>query len=169
MLEKVFVDLQKAWVNVLDLSFEHAGSEVNPALANIVSPNEVVVVNQFHIEIDGGGGDMHITFPYSMIEPIRDQLDAGIQSDVADNDDRWVESLRREILDCKVNLNCKIAEREIALRDLVDLNPGDVIPIDLADTHILTANDIPMFRAHLGRRGANLALRILGPAGATDG
>ncbi|MBE0762850.1 flagellar motor switch protein FliM, partial [Escherichia coli] len=49
-------------------------SEVNPAMANIVSPSEVVVVSTFHIELDGGGGDLHITMPYSMIEPIREML-----------------------------------------------------------------------------------------------
>ena len=163
VLKQIFVDLQEAWANVLPIEFEYINSEVNPSLANIVSPSEAVVVNSFHIELDGGGGDLHITMPYSMIEPIRDQLDAGVQSDVADVDDRWVKSLRQEVLNCQVDLNCKIAEREIMLRDLVDLAPGDVIPIDFEDEHALTANDVPMFRVKLGSRGDNLALKVLEP------
>ena len=163
VLKQIFVDLQEAWANVLPIEFEYINSEVNPSLANIVSPSEAVVVNSFHIELDGGGGDLHITMPYSMIEPIRDQLDAGVQSDVADVDDRWVKSLRQEVLNCQVDLNCKIAEREIMLRDLVDLAPGDVIPIDFEDEHALTANDVPMFRVKLGSRGGNLALKVLEP------
>jgi flagellar motor switch protein FliM len=119
------------------------------------------VVNSFHIEMDGGGGDLHVTFPYSMIEPIREQLDAGLQSDVSEVDDRWVKALRSEVLNCKVDLNCKIAEREIPLRDLVNLQPGDVIPFDMNDSHILTANNVPMFRAELGKTGDNLALKVL--------
>lgn len=163
VLKQIFVDLQEAWANVLPIEFEYINSEVNPSLANIVSPSEAVVVNSFHIELDGGGGELHITMPYSMIEPIRDQLDAGVQSDVADVDDRWVKSLRQEVLNCQVDLNCKIAEREIMLRDLVDLAPGDVIPIDFEDEHALTANDVPMFRVKLGSRGDNLALKVLEP------
>lgn len=163
VLKQVFVDLKEAWSNVLPVEFEYVNSEVNPSLANIVSPSEVVVVNSFHIELDGGGGDLHITMPYSMLEPIRDQLDAGVQSDVSDLDDRWVKSLRHEVLNCKVDLNCKVAEREIMLRDLVDLAPGDVIPIDFDEAHTLTANDVPMFRTKLGARGGNLALKILEP------
>ncbi|MCA9018245.1 MAG: flagellar motor switch protein FliM, partial [Planctomycetaceae bacterium] len=135
VLKQVFIDLKEAWGNVMDISFEYVGSEVNPSLANIVTPSEVVVVNSFHIEMDGGGGDLHITFPYSMIEPIREQLDAGLQSDVSEIDDRWVKSLRAEVLNCNVDLNCVLAEREIALRDLVDLQPGDVIPIEMPDVH----------------------------------
>lgn len=163
VLKQVFIDLKEAWANVLPVEFEYVNSEVNPSLANIVSPSEVVVVNSFHIELDGGGGELHITMPYSMIEPIRDQLDAGFQSDVNDLDDRWVTALRQDVLDCNVNLNCKIAEREIQLRDLVDLEAGDVIPIDLPENHVLTANDVPMFRTKLGNKGGNLALQVMEP------
>jgi len=163
MLKQIFIDLKEAWANVMSVEFEYVNSEVNPSLANIVSPSEVVVVNTFHIELDGGGGDLHITMPYSMIEPIRDQLDAGVQSDVNDVDDRWVVALRQEVLNAKVDLNCKVAEREIMLRDLVDLAPGDVIPIELPEQYILTANEVPMFRAKLGSRKGSLALKILEP------
>ena len=37
-------------------------------------------------ELDGGGGDLHVTMPYSMIEPVREMLDAGFQSDLDDQD-----------------------------------------------------------------------------------
>jgi len=43
----------------------------------------------------------------------------------------------------------------------VNLQPGDVIPFDMPDSHILTANDVPMFRARLGTVGDNLALKVL--------
>ena len=72
VLEQAFIDLKEAWHAVLDVNFEYVHSEVNPALANIVSPSEVVVVSTFHIELDSGGGDLHVTMPYSMIEPIRE-------------------------------------------------------------------------------------------------
>jgi flagellar motor switch protein FliM len=163
VLKQVFVDLKEAWANVLKVDFEYVSSEVNPSLANIVTPSEVVVVNSFHIEMDGGGGDIHVTFPYSMVEPIREQLDAGLQSDVSEVDHRWMTALRSEVLNCKVDLNCKIAERDIPLRDLVDLQPGDVIPFDMPESHILTANDVPMFHAKLGAVGENMALKVLDP------
>ena len=78
LLKMVFADYKEAWAPVMDAEFEYLDSEVNPSMANIVSPSEVLVVNQFHIDLDGGGGDLHICFPYSMIEPIRELLDAGV-------------------------------------------------------------------------------------------
>lgn len=161
VLNQAFIDLGEAWKAVYPINFEYIHSEVNPSLANIVSPSEVVVVSTFHIELDGGGGELHITMPYSMIEPIREVLDAGLQSDTDERDERWVKALREDILTAKVDLECDVASREILLRDIVDLKVGDVIPIDLPDFHVLTANGVPMFRTQLGQHNGNLALKVL--------
>lgn len=160
VLNQAFVDLGEAWKAVMPINFEYINSEVNPSLANIVSPSEVVVVSTFHVELDGGGGEMHITMPYSMIEPIREVLDAGLQSDSDEQDERWVRALREDVLSAKVDLECDIVRRDILLRDIVALKEGDVIPIEFPDYHVLTANGVPMFRAQLGQHRGNLALKI---------
>jgi flagellar motor switch protein FliM len=160
VLNQAFTDLTEAWKAVMPISFEYVHSEVNPSLANIVSPSEVVVVSTFHVELDGGGGEFHITMPYSMIEPIREVLDAGLQSDSDEQDERWVKALREDVLAAKVELECDVVRREITLRDIVDLKAGDVIPIEFPDFHVLTANGVPMFRTQLGQHRGNLALKI---------
>ena len=133
VLEQAFVDLKEAWHAVLDVDFEYMNSEVNPALANIVNPSEVVVVSSFHIELDGGGGEMQITFPYSMIEPIREMLDAGFQSDLDGHDERWSKSIREDILDVRVPIQSTVVRCELKLRDILAMQPGDVIPVELPE------------------------------------
>lgn len=160
VLNQVFIDLGEAWKAVFPVNFEYVHSEVNPSLANIVSPSEVVVVSTFHIELDGGGGEMHITVPYSMIEPIREVLDAGLQSDSDEQDERWVRALREDVLEAKVDLECDVVKRDITLRDIVNLQEGDIIPVEFPDYHVVTANGVPMFRTQLGQHGGNLALKI---------
>ncbi len=161
VLRDAFVDLKEAWKAILPIDFEFVNAEVNPSMANIVSPSEVVVVSTFHVELDGGGGDMHITLPYSMIEPIRETLDAGLQTDVDDIDERWVKSLREDIMSASVELDCTVAEKEVTLRDILDLQKGDVIPVDMPQKLVLTANGVPVLHAKLGRSKGNLALQIL--------
>lgn len=161
VLNQVFNDMIEAWAPVLKLDFEYVGSEVNPAMANIVSPSEVVVVSTFHIELDGGGGDLHLTFPYSMIEPIREVLDSGVQSDVDDVDERWQQSLREDIMDARVPVHGTLVEREFTLRDIAALKKGDIIPIELPDEFILQANGVPVFRGKIGISNENLAVKII--------
>ncbi|ATX76672.1 flagellar motor switch protein FliM [Reinekea forsetii] len=160
VLDQVFEDMKEAWSAVLDIDFEYIAMEINPSMANIVSPSEVVVVSTFHVELDGGGGDIHMTMPYSMIEPVREVLDAGVQSDIDEIDERWVESLRHDMLDAKIEINATVAKREIKLKELVGLQAGDIIPIDLPPFITMTANSIPLFDTTLGQSGDNLALRI---------
>lgn len=161
VLEQVFVDLKEAWSTVLPLNFEYIGFEVNPSMANIVSPSEVVVVSTFHVELDGGGGDMHITIPYSMIEPVREELDSGVQSDVDDVDERWVRALRQDVMEATIPLNVKVAERQIALGEIMGLEEGDIIPIEMPEHVTLLANDVPTFKCKLGQSGENMALKIV--------
>lgn len=161
VLGQIFKDMMEAWGPVMKLEFEYVGSEVNPAMANIVSPSEVVVVSTFHIELDGGGGDLHLTFPYSMIEPIREVLDAGVQSDVDDVDERWLQSLREDILDARVPIHGTLVERDITLREVAALKAGDVIPVDIPEEFVLQANGVPVFRGKMGISNENLAVKII--------
>ena len=160
VLERVFVDLREAWKAIKDIEFEYLNCEVNPSLANIVSPSEVVVVSTFHVELDGGGGEMHITMPYAMVEPIREMLDAGLQSDSDERDDRWVNFLRKDVMDAKITLECDIIERELLLRDILALRTGDIVPVVMPETHLVAANGVPVFRAMLGQVNDHLAFKV---------
>ncbi|MEJ2632048.1 MAG: flagellar motor switch protein FliM [Acidihalobacter sp.] len=156
LLDKAFEDIKEAWAPVMDLSFEYINSEVNPQFANIVSPTEVVVVSTYHIELEGGGGDLHITMPYSMIEPIRDVLDAGIQSDRTEIDERWLRSLREEISEAPVEVVGVLAETELTLAEVMRLKSGDIIPFDMPDNMLLRAEDMSVMRGRFGvHRGQN--------------
>jgi flagellar motor switch protein FliM len=160
VLTQAFLDLKQAWAPVLDLEFEYQSSEVNPQFANIVSPTEIVVVCRFHVELDGGGGDLHITLPYNMIEPIRDLLDAGLQSDRNEVDERWTASLREEMKTAQVQLSSVLTEAQITLGDLRNLRPGDIIPIELPETVILRAEGVPVLRGRYGVSDGHAAIKI---------
>ncbi len=159
-LDLVFVDLKEAWSPVLNVDFEYTDSEVNPALATIVSPSEVVCVCSFNVELDGGGGNFHVTMPYSMLEPIRDKLDAGIQSDRSDVDERWADALCEEVLTAEVDITTNLIETEVSLRDVMEFKEGDIIPVDLPDLVTLYAHETPCFRAKVGKSNGYLAVKV---------
>jgi len=161
LLKIIFEDYKEAWAPVMDVSFEYLDSEVNPAMANIVSPTEVVVISSFHIELDGGGGDFHVSLPYSMLEPIRELLDAGVQSDKEDTDLRWSKALRDEIMDVDVLLTTHMLDFELTLQELMDIKAGDVIPVEIPEHITVLIEGLPTFRAKMGRSRDNLALQIV--------
>lgn len=161
MLGYVFKDLCEAWAPVLKIDLEYVNSEVNPAMANIVTPSEAVVVSTFHIELDGGGGNLHITLPYSMVEPIRDILDAGMQSDSNEVDERWVKILRNDILNSCVDMNCTLYQIPASLRDVKNLKPDQVLGVEMPEEVTLHANGVPIFVCKLGVSNGRYALKVL--------
>ncbi|KAB7627175.1 flagellar motor switch protein FliM [Alkalilimnicola sp. S0819] len=161
VLDQAFGDLVAAWTPVLPVEFEYINSEVNPQFANIVSPTEVVVLSRFHVELDGGGGDLHVTLPYNMIEPIRELLSAGVQSDRNDVDERWSRSLREEMKGAEVELTGKLAEAEISLRDLRRMRPGDVIPLDMPELVTVMVEGVPVMRGKYGVSEGQAAVKIV--------
>ena len=160
LLDQIFKDLEEAWKPLFQINCDCIGSEVNPAMANIVSPDEAVLVSSFHIELDGGGGDLHITIPYSMIEPIKDILDSGLTGDIDEIDERWLKALRRDILRASVNLECSVVKKTMSLREIIDLQKGDVIPVDLPKLLTLKANGLPIFKTTMGVSRGNLGLKV---------
>ncbi|WP_031433543.1 flagellar motor switch protein FliM [Methylomarinum vadi] len=160
ILDMVFKDLQEAWKPVMDMNFEYMNSEVNPQFANIVSPSEIVVISTIHVELEGGGGDLNIAMPYTMIEPIRELLDA-VTSDRGEVDGRWQESLRNEVMRGEVELSSILFEKEVPLRDVMKFRAGDVIPVEMPEMVTLYAEEIPVFKGKLGLSDGNYAVQIL--------
>ena len=156
LLAVAFQDMKEAWAPVMAIDYDYINSEVNPQFANIVSPSEVVVVTTFHVELEGGGGDLHVTMPYSMVEPIREVLDAGVQSDRSDIDERWVHALREDMKDAEVGMSSILAEIDLSLQDVLSMKAGDVIQMDLPERVTVLVEDIPLFKGYYGvHEGAN--------------
>ena len=144
----------------MDVDFKFSNHEVNPQFANVVSPSEVIVISSFHVELDGGGGDIHVTLPYSMIEPIRDLLDAGIQSDSASDDSRWRDSMKEEILLADVNLSAEFAQVQMSLKKILELNAGDILPITMPKSITAKVEGISMFNTSFGEHDGKKSLKI---------
>ena len=160
VLRQAFTDLTEAWSIIASIKPEYLNSEINPHFANIVSPSEIVVVNSFKVELEGGGGELHVIMPYAMIEPIREQLDSGVQSDRMDGDDTWSQSLREEIEDAEVEIVPVLGKSSLTLGRLVDLKPGDVIPCDFDGNVTLYAEGVPLLRGSYGASRGQQALKV---------
>jgi flagellar motor switch protein FliM len=150
LLRSAFGDMKEAWTPIANIDVEYLNSEINPNFASIVTPSEVVVVCPFQIDLDGGGGTMHIVLPYSMIEPLREVLDSGVQADRAEQDERWLMSLKEGLQDAEIELTTVLGGGSITLNQLVELKPGDLLPCDFSGKATVLAEGVPLFRGAFG-------------------
>ncbi|MFK8068228.1 MAG: flagellar motor switch protein FliM [Gammaproteobacteria bacterium] len=160
VLDQIFIDLGEAWKPVMEIDHQYLNSEVNPQFANVVSPSEVMIISNFHVDLDGDGGSLQIAMPYSTIEPIREMLDAGIQSDASDTDERWVISLREELNTATLELSSTLTTKQVSLRDVLAMQTGDIVPVDIPDNVIATVEGVPVLKARFGESRGNCALKV---------
>ena len=160
LLRVVFTEYARSWKPVFTLSFEYIRSEMNSQFANIATPSEIVVSTTFTLEFGGTAADMHICFPYSMVEPIRDLLYSAMQSDQLSTDQRWILMLRKQLKDAEVEIRANLATASITLGEILELKSGDIIPIDIPEKITACVDDVPLLEATYGQQGGQYALKI---------
>jgi len=171
LLEKASSNLVAAWAPLLDIEIEALPTETNPQSTNIVGAKEAVVVTSFEVALDGSSGEIHVVLPCSMIEPIRDQLDAGLSSDGAVINKQWRHALRDELSSAQLELVCEFTKTQLNLSEIMSLKKGDVIPVEAPQAVTLSCHDIPVYKGQIGISQGHCAVRVTsaaGHAGATD-
>ncbi len=160
LLAVVFEDLEKAWAPVHPVKFEYVRSEMNTQFANIATPNEVVVVTTFGIELGTASGEFHICMPYSMIEPIRDVLCSSLQGEQMDVDKRWVRLLSKQVQSADVELVVNFGQAELTLQQVLNMQLGDVISLAVARPLVAEVDGIPVMECKCGVFNSQYALQV---------
>ena len=162
--DRAVENLSGVWAELVQVKFDITEVESNPHLVQIVAPNEVVVVVGFEIKLSGRAGTMSLCIPFKVIEPVMEKLATqswlAYQRRSAPVDKS--EALGRNIGATKVDLTVFLAETTVTVRDLLGLQPGDIIQTTKAvDAEmILQVRGQNMFAGNIGRHKDNRAIKI---------
>jgi len=160
LVKIAFQAFDPAWQPVHPVTHTYLRSEMNPQFVNIANATEVVVVTTSRIDLPEGGGDLHICLPYSMIEPLRGALTSSMQGAPVEADARWLHLLREQIGEAEVPVEVELTRIRMSLRQIVDLQAGDMIPIDMPSRVSGRIDGVPAFSGRLGSSRGHYAIRI---------
>jgi len=133
-------NLGKAWEPVHQVDIKAVRSEMNPQLAAIVIPSEIVIVITVGIELGDAVGDMHLCLPYAMLEPLREKLQTSFQSDLYEVDQSWVSRFCTRVQEAHVTMTVHLGATEISLDDLLNFSVGDVVVLEQSTGQPLLAS-----------------------------
>ncbi|HMK50592.1 MAG TPA: flagellar motor switch protein FliM [Thermodesulfovibrionales bacterium] len=125
-------DMKSAWSGISPIKPEFVSSEMNPQFVTIVTPSELVIKVEIHIEVEDFTGKLFFCIPYSMIEPVKEILYSGIQTDKFEIDQRWVSYLKELLKDSPVELKVEIGRTQLTLGEIVELEVGSVLNLGRA-------------------------------------
>ncbi len=164
MTDRALAGLGEAWSDLVKLQFKITEVESNPHLVQIVAPNEIVVVLGFEIKMGGRAGTMSLCFPFNVIEPVMGKLLS----------QGWLAYQRRTVADdqssgialgigvTRVTLVGYLAETSITVRELLNLQPGDILQTakPVQGDVVLQVEGRNKFAGRLGRHNDNRAIKI---------
>jgi len=168
VLDRIFQVLKDAWEQVLVIDCKYIKSESNPQFSCLATSREMMVVSSFHVSWGEVGGEFHICFPFSMVDPIRGLLDGGRQKSKLDIEKIWLSNLQHKIQEATVEIHGTIADTEVSLRDVFNLKPGDVIPVLMPEQVTLMVDDVPMFHGRFGVHKGHNAVKVINRLNARD-
>jgi flagellar motor switch protein FliM len=160
ILNIVFETYSKSWEPIYPIQFEYVRSEMNTQFSNIATPNEVVVVITFSIEVGPASGEMHFCLPYSMIEPIRDILSSQLQGEELGADKRWVKLMTQQVQAVEIEVVADLAQTQMQLGDVLNMKIGDVIPLKIDEAIEAQVDGIPVMLCKYGMFNGQYALRV---------
>ncbi len=158
----IFSDLERAWNAVHPLTFQFVRSEINPQFVSIVTPSDLVITITFGVELDQFTGMVTLCIPYSIIEPIKNKLYSGYQSDRMEVDRSWVRRFLDRLKNTEVEIRVEMGKHQIMVQDLLQLKVGDILPLkkDVAEPLVVEVQGIPKFLGRAGVCGENKAIQI---------
>ena len=156
-------DYEKAWEPVYPLKVGYSRTEINPQFVAVVPPSDVVIATTFDVELEKVSGTIKIVIPYATLEPIKSKLSVGFQSEQLEVDFIWINRTKEQIMGTSANGLVKLGEADISLRDIMELQAGDIIQLDTDATMPLDiqVEGIPKFKGIPGLLKGNRALKIV--------
>ncbi|GKS59205.1 flagellar motor switch protein FliM [Nitrospira sp.] len=162
IVERMIADLEKAWRAIIPAKVQYVRSESNPQFAMVVSVPEIVVSVVLNVDLGTGAQKIHIMYPYAMLEPIKDKLNAGFFADQLENDNGWGVRFREELLGCRVGVTVELGSANVPLRDILAFNVGDVVVLEQSPGELMTGfvEGIPKLLGSAGIVRGSHALRV---------
>jgi flagellar motor switch protein FliM len=152
--------LTETWRAIVDVQFKIHGRETRPQMLQITGPNEIVIHLGFEIRIGDRKGSLRMCIPAAAIESMEDQVA------------QWHRTRREptavEASHLAANLGriplpvTTLLETKLAARDLLAMQPGDVISLGrpAASSVDIQVGQVRRFTGRLTAGGAGAAVEI---------
>ncbi|MBE7411207.1 MAG: flagellar motor switch protein FliM [Leptospiraceae bacterium] len=165
IIVRILGHLRESWATVIDLRPRLGNIETNPQFAQVVPPNDMVVLITLETKVGEVEGMTNFCIPYITIEPIINKLSAQY----------WYSSIRRggtdenkaviqERLDqVTIPLVAEVGTVDISLLDLMNVQVGDVIKMEntsIKTDMIIKVGDRSKFKCTPGKVGNRQAVQI---------
>ena len=153
---------ERAWSDVYTIKAAFIRSEMDPHFAEIVTPNDMVIVIRIMMELENVSGSMTLCIPNRTLERVRDKLQHRFQAERPEVDHKWRGNIERRIRELHVGLGCSLGTARMTGKDVLAMKVNDVVLLNqkVSDPIVISVEGIPKFKGHPGAYHNKKAVRI---------
>jgi len=168
LLERVILQiinlLPEPWENVIPLRPKLEKIETNAQFAQIIAPTDKVALVVLTIKVGSSEGNISFCLPHRVLEPIMDRLYTRYWYAQREEEGKEVyrERLALELERARVPVSVQVGKTRIMVNDFVNLQVGDIIPLDSyvsSDVNVMVGN-MHKFHAKPGTSRGKYAVQI---------
>jgi flagellar motor switch protein FliM len=143
-------ELQSSWAHVLDVEFEFDQRHQSSQASVLIPPSERSLALSFEIKMPVSHGILNVTFPAVASNALFRKLTAQSSYYKRANSAAYTNQLRERMLDGEFLVDFRLPPVPICVRDLTELQPGDVLPLHhrVDQPGVLLVAGKEMFLAH---------------------
>lgn len=165
MVDRTMEDLKEAWDTMVKMHPHIDKYESNPQFAQLVSPNDTVCLITFELKVGEASGGMSICMPHSTLQPVLQRLSTQhwYQKGNRVNPEKGSQNLSAGMEQVQIPVAAVLGHAEVSMRDMVDLQVGDVIRLQERASGNLTLviGKTPKFHVIPGLTGKNHAVQVV--------
>lgn len=161
VINKLVHNIEHAWAPIIKLEAIRVNDETNPQLVHIGEPEDLLLVSRFLIDFGREKGSFSFVMPFSMVEPIKQQLELGAARPDDEIDPNWIMSLKDELMDVELLVTSTMAQATSTLGKVMEWQVGDFLPLEMHEIVTLDIEGTPSFTATLGSANDKRALKII--------
>lgn len=134
-VEKILAELVGAWESIVELEPTIEGVVMNPLFAGIAFPSDSALLAVYDVFFEESSGTMSITIPFSVLDPIGQELSSGMWGRRAadgtrGDEDEFTRQMAAHLAQINVPLSVRLSTPPLDLEEIGDLQPGDVLLLD---------------------------------------
>ena len=165
IIVRILGNLREAWSNVIDLRPRLSTIETNPQFAQIVPPNDMVVLITLETKVGEVEGMTNLCIPYISIEPVITKLSAqymysSIRKGATDENLPVIQSRLETVT---LPIVAEIGEVKLSMQEVLGMSLGDVIKLPetkVGSDMVLKIGERKKFKCRPGVVSSRIAVKI---------
>lgn len=153
-------ELGLAFEDIAELTPAIEDIEHNPEYLSLPVTNDPVVQMSFQINFVEDAGACHLVMPFAMFEGIKDKLNVAVEVQLPKQNEQWQPKIRANLRETPVLVTAELDELRLTVRQILDLVPGDVLPIKSPDNVTVKVSDQTVFLGKFGTSDGHNAVKI---------